>query len=244
MSNSLTYRYFYAGIIFNILFSVFGFAFTAFPSTGTTTFNLPIDEDSLYKEGIVFVNATFFNLTYNGNWTYFESADRNMRIAFKESTLFSDPLVDDGIIIQQQGLVQQYLDSWLFPTTLSMDVGKSYDPLIKNLPNGTIVNYFESEFNWTRFRTLNSVTGFVTTIESDDNNITKAVYETGILTITLGEVEVTIDTDITTFLRWYWNTLFSFGYDGFPSYLGWILKLIVIVNFVSGILVAREQLKV
>lgn len=242
--SEITYRFFYAGIIFNLLFSVFGFAFTAFPTTGNTEIDIPLDADTLYQEGIIFVNATYFNLTYNGNWTYFSQAERNMRIGFREAGI--DPLVQDGITIQQQGLVQQYFDSWLLPTTLQIEVGPNYRALVnpKNLGNSTIVQYWENDYNWTRFRTLNSITGFVTTIPADNNNISKAVYETGILTITIGELQVLSDIDILTFARWYWNTIFSFGYSGFPSVLSWVLKLIVIINFVTGVIVIRDLFRV
>lgn len=238
--SEMVYKYFYAGIIFNVLFSVFGFAFTVFPDTASTSFDIPIDQEILYQEGITFLNATAFNLTYNGGWHYFTASDRNMRIAFKEGTLYTD-----GIEIQQQGLVQSYFDSWLLPTSLPISVGEEYETLpLPILSNSTILLYWENDHNWTRFRTLNAVNGFITTIPSDENNISKAVYETGILTITLGELQMSTDFDITTFAQWYWNSLFSFGYSGFPDVLSWVLRLIVIINLVSGIIVIRDLFKV
>lgn len=242
MADELTTKFFYGGIIFNLLFSVFGFAFTAFPATQSTALDIPINQELLYQEGLVFNNATYFNLTYNDDWSYFEQSGRNMRIGFREGSL--DPNNVDGVTVQQQGLVQQQFDSWLLPTNLPMYVGPDYKVLTGNLDNASIVLYFETDYNWTRFRTHNGVNGFLTTQAADNNNITKAVYETGILVVTLGELAVEVETDIATFARWYWNTLFQFGYTGFPSVMGWMLKLIVLLNFISGVIVLREQFRV
>lgn len=246
MADSLTFRFFYAGIIFNILFSVFGFAFTAFPSTYQESLELPIDQDVLYSEGIVFVNATYYNLSYNANWTYFTQGGNNMRISFRDGDFFFDPDVKDGIIIQEQTLIGQYLDSWALPVTLQIEIGKNYEEFTnpKNLSNSTIVTYFEPQFNWTRFRAPNAINGFVITLPEDENNITKAVYETGILSVIVGELQINSDLDVATFARWYWSSLFNFGYSGFPSMVQWILKLIVAINLVSAIFAIRELFRV
>lgn len=241
----LTYRYFYAGIIFNILFSMMGYAFTIFPSTGSDQFNIPIDQEGLANEGILFLNATAFNLTYNGDWVEFTLVDEKMRISFRDSVYSPEYTLYDGITIQRQRLIQSYFDSWLFPDYVALEVGKNYQQLYltRSISNSTIIQFWETNYNFTRFRTDNDVSGFISTLAIDDNNITKAIYETGNVTITLGELQLTPDIDISTFARWYWNTLVKFEYEGFPAIISGLLKLIIIVNLVSGILVMREQLR-
>lgn len=242
----LTYRYFYAGIIFNLLFSMMGYAFTTFPTTPADQLNVPIDLEVLADEGIIFLNATAYNLTYGGDWIEFTEADQKMRISFRDAPIY-DPKYDlyDGIMIQKQALIQSYFDSWLFADYIGLELGVNYEPLgdTRSISNSSIVSYWENEYNWTRFRTSNDIAGFITTRASEDNNITKAVYETGNLTVTLGELQLNPDIDITTFARWYWNTLVRFEYVGFPAVLSSIIKVIVVINVVSGILVLREQFR-
>lgn len=226
------------GIVFNLLFGVFGFAFTTF-ATDPAEYDLDIalDVDQLWKNGIIFVNATSFNLTYGDDWHYFTENNKELRVRWYDPVI--PLLAPAGIYFERQSIVEQYTDTWIYPLKQEILLGESRD-IVQWLSNGTLIEYWETDNNWTRLDVANGIIGFISTIPPDENNITKAVFETGILTLTIGEPESTSSFSAENFIDWYWSAVFTFDYSEVPFLLNWLMKIIVILNLVSAIFVVRE----
>jgi len=235
--SELIHGIFVWGIVFNLLFGVFGFTFTTFADEPITDFDISLDVETLWKNGIVFVNATDYNLTYGADWTYFTENNKELRMRWYDPTT---PLTaPDGLYFQKQSIIEDYLDTWFFPEPLNIFVGESRD-IVAYLSNGTMIEYWETENNWTRIDIANGIIGFIHTQQADSNNITKAVYESGELVLTIGEPSSTSAFSTENFIDWYWSAVFSFDYSEVPQSLNWIMKIIVSINLVSAIFVIRE----
>lgn len=227
------YSIFIFGIIFNILFSMFGFAFTTFASQPSETFEIIIDQDVLWEEGIVFLNATSFEIDYNGGWSYFTENNKKFRLQWYDPII---PVVfGAGIHIQQQDVIEQYTDTWAFPKQLSVQIGEQKHYSKVGITNASMITYWEPDNNWTRFSFGNGYLGFLSTF---DNNITRAVDE-GSLNVTLGDPE-SDQYDVGNFVDWYWDSLFYWNVSGIPGSISVFTKLLTTLNFVSAIIVIRE----
>lgn len=236
------YGLFIWGIVFNLLFGVFGFTFTTFANEPIDSdLEISLDVDQLWETGIVFVNATSYNITYGDDWQYFTENNKELRVRWY------DPLIPlsapAGIYFERQSIIEQYTDSWLFPEEQQVLIGQTRD-IEPYLSNGTLIEYWETENNWTRIDIANGIIGFIHTLASDSGNITKAVYETGEITITIGEPSTTSAFSTSNFIDWYWSAIFSFDYSEVPVVLNWIIKIITTLNLTSAIIVFRELTKV
>lgn len=217
---------------------MFGFAFTTFAQEPIQAVQTILDEDDLQREGIIFVNATTIEISHDGGWSYFTENNKKFRLQWFDPTI---PLLrDDGIHIQQQDIPDQYLDTWYFPYWLPIKIGKVVLYSETGINNATIKQYWETEFNWTRFSFGNGLLGFITTY---DNNISRAVDVDGALNITIGEPDTSNEYDASNFVDWYWDSIFSWDVAGIPSVISVFTKIIVVLNFVSAVLVIREIFK-
>jgi hypothetical protein len=246
MPSERIYGIFIFGIAFNVLFGVFGFALTQYPSQPASLYNgtLPIDVDKFTKEGIYFSNATVFNVSWMAPWVEFSHNQVDARAGFREGTL--DPIIKDGFRIQGQNI----MGGWQLPYEYPFEVGEYYEwrPEIRNLDNSSIVTFYETKKsldanNWTRFKAGENLIGFLLPRPEHNHNMTHAVYVDGNMTVILGEpVSFLEDYDFKNFMTWYWTALFTFNTTSVPLVLSVFLKLILTLVMVAGLIIAREML--
>lgn len=224
-------------LIFNILFGLFAHAFTVFPSFDQEIYryDISIDEVRLNSYGISFVNATSFNVTWKEAPQIFEQNDKKFRVKWDEIGILG---LRDGWLFEKQSIIEQWADTWYFPEKQMVGVGETGEPMIE-VWNSSIVSYFSTEFNWTKIDIASGVTAFITTINSDSNNITKAVYETGTLTLTVGEPREESYT-VGNFIDWYWGIVFGFNDYGLPSSMAWIMRIIFTLTVGSFVFMTRS----
>lgn len=216
---------------------MFAFAFTTFANQPSESFETVLDQEKLWREGIVFLNATSFEIDYNDPYIYFTENNRKYRIRWFDPTI---PLRKPaGLHPQQQTIIEQYSDTWYFPEYLTVKIGPQKILSREGVSNSSMVTYWESDNNWTRF-SFSGLLGFITT---SDNNISKAVYETGSINVTIGEPDTSSQFDVNNFIDWYWESLFQFNNEGIPVSVSAFVKILTILNLVSATMVIREMLK-
>lgn len=221
-------------LIVNLLFSTFAYAFTQFPNDENTDFEISISKEKLTEYGITFTNATSMNITFSQDPVYFSYNDINYRVQWVDSAL-------DYIVFQRRSFLGESLDNWFFNYDLSIKLVES-GFVTDFLPNSSIINYWEPQEGWLRMIIDNSIDGILTTIPPDSGNITKAVYETGILTLTVGQVQQ--DTySFDAFIDWYSKTILSGGFDGMPAQIQWILRGWLALNIVIFIFAIKDLTK-
>jgi len=236
------YNIFIFGIVFNLFFSVFGYAFTTFAYEAIPeNYEIAIDNEELWKQGIIFLNATSFNVTYNEDWHYFSQNNKDFRVKWYEPIIpLNSPA---GFYFEKQSLIEQWLDTWIYPEKIPLLVGEEGAIFLTEIDNSSIVNYFDIDAHWTEIK-FEGLICLLSTIPGDEANISKAIFDTGIITVTVGKGSSNQDFDLQNFAEWYWDTLFSFNALGIPESILWFTKIITTINFVSAIYVLREATKV
>lgn len=229
-------------IIFNILFPPISYAFTVFPDEPEESqLNIVIDSSRLAEYDVSFTNATSFNITYGDDWDYFNYNEKELRVKWYDGGLFAP----DHIVFQKKDAVGQYL-GWFFHIDCDLtllDSGLVIDNSDSYLENGTIIEQWDLTEDWMRVSIDYGVLGFFTTTPADYGNITRAVMETGTLTLTVGESE-TSTYDMREFADWYWNTIFNTEYGAVPSSIQWIMRALTVLNFVAGVYAIKDLFRV
>ena len=227
-------------LIFNLIFTPFAYALTQFPDEpdsdqAETKF---IDQDKLMEAGIVFTDATEFNLTFGADFVYVSTNQTDYR--FK----WSDGVLEDKLLFEKKNFVGRWTDSWLFRTEIEIHFlgsGTIYN-LDGEFPvyNSTIVNEWELDSNWSRMKLDNNIIG-VFTLPQGADNITQAVFDIGVLNMTTGTTLQTSETyDVRAFIDWYVAAVFGYDYAGIPYSLQWIMKGIFMLNVVALVFAVRE----
>lgn len=221
-------------VIVNILFAALSFAFTTpAESFDSSTLTISLDRNILALRGINFKNATSFNLTFGSDWTYFELDGVRTRASWMH-----DFIGGDGIQAQVQNIVERMTDTWLVPIPLQMNVGIHQQYLAGGfIKNSTIVSEWDETWHWLEIIYSGDKRAFISTIPADSGNVTKAVYETGILTMTIGETLSENKYDFWGFASWYWEVLFSQGDYNVPAYMDALVKIMFAVMLISAVLV-------
>lgn len=222
--------------IFNALFGVFAHAFTVFPEDESDVYDyeIAIDESRLLDYGLIFQNASSYNITWKAAPVYFSANEKDFRVLWDEIGILGS---HDGLLFQKQSLIEQYADSWLFPERQQVALGETGE-VVSEIWNSSIITYWDPEYNWTKIDIASGVQGFITPILSDQHNITKAVYETGILQFTVGQPRE-LGYSIGSFIDWYWGVVFGFSSYGLPSSMAWIMRLIFSLTVMSFIFMTR-----
>lgn len=223
-------------ILFNLFFSVYGYAFTVFPEDPgeVPDLDISLDIDDLYEIGISYNNATSLNITYGSAPTLVDEASG---VPLRAD--WSSHLDGDYFQLQIQNPVERFLNTWILPFPLDLYMGPEYDHE-SFLYNSSIVNYFEPDYGWVRGTGGSNFAFFLSPIPPDEDNITKAVYETGILTLTFGDPIATEELSFRNFVRWYYSTLIGASSYGLPVSLVWIMRIVFSLNIIAGIFMLKE----
>lgn len=225
-------------LIFNLLFPPFAYAFTVFPQTSQTQeLTIPIDASRLAQYGVSFTNATFYNITFGAvNFTYFDYNDHELRVKWIDGLAGAD-----YVVFQKKSIVGEYLGWWW---NYDVDIKLiEHDLVIDVLYNGTIIDYWNQDEDWLMMDIDYGVTGIFTTIPADSGNVTKAVMETGVLTLTVGESE-TSTYSFREFIDWYWNMIFNVDYTSVPSALQWFMRILTVLNLVATVFAVKDLSRV
>jgi len=224
--------------IISIIFPTFAYTFTTF-GEAPESFDLSLTVDQLINSGVILSDAVSHNITYLDPAQEYTVKNTTMRIRWKDD-LFTGAYFAN----QQQSLIEKWLGTWIYPIEMDwiMDPASGFFPS-DELTNATIVNNFDTQYNWTKYELVqNGLTVFVTTLIADDNNITKAIYETGTVTVTIGTpVFKGEDINFENFGRWYMSVVTGGGESwGLPSFMSWVVRIFSFMTFLAGVLLLKE----
>jgi hypothetical protein len=225
--------------ILSILFPTFAYAFTAFGET-PEDFDVSLDANTLLDAGIQLTDGVSHNVTFLGGDVEYTVKNVTMRINWRDPIGVAEPYFAN----KRQGWVQKTLGTWWNAIEMNIIIDTSLGTKPSTfLTNATVINYFDETYNWTKYEIFeNNLVAFITTLNADDNNITKAIYETGTVTITVGTAIFTQnDFGAASFLQWYRTVIFTGGSEwGLPSFMSWVVRIFSFMTLISGILVAKE----
>lgn len=239
MSEKMTSLFLFS-ILFNLFFSVYGYAFTNFPGEWTENpdLDIAIGIDDLYAIGITFTNATSLNITFGEDPLLIE---REGGVPLKIDWS-SHPLKGDYFQILIQSPIERYLDTWYLPDSLDLWMGPD-DDFYMFIWNSSLVSLYEPDHDWIRGLGGADFTFFLSPTHADTGNITRAVYETGILTLTYGTpISLTGQDEISVknFILWYLNTITGADNYGLPDSLIWLMRIIFTLNVIAGVFTLKE----
>jgi hypothetical protein len=202
-----------------------------------TTYDISttLDQDSLANAGITLKEGISQNVTYQGSFQQYDLQNLSVRISW-----VNDPIFGDYFLHQRRSFIGEVLNNWLLRRPLRIRVGTD-DLDYMGLKNLTVINNFDTTYNWTKYKIEETgLLAFITTIPSDDNNITKAIQETGNVTITLGKQVSSSETfTFTSFVDWYWSIILGGNDWGLPPFMNFLIRLISALTFLSAILLVK-----
>lgn len=235
--DSSTQRLVIFSFVISILFPMFAYTFTTF-GENPNQYDFTLNVTQLENAGIKLGDAEVHNVTFGGAAQEYTVKNATMRVQWKDRLLGTPYFAN-----QQQSVIEKILGTWVWPIEMSLtpEGAPAFIPS-KDLTNDTVVNNFNRKFNWTRYTLVeNSLTVFITTLDSDDNNITKAIYETGTVVVTVAsEVFGLEDSNFRDFGNWYLRVVTGNSEWGLPEFMVWIVRIFAFMTLLGGVLLVKE----
>lgn len=227
-------------LILNLIFPVLGYTFTAFGEQ-VANFDLSIDADALMAIGINLVDGESHNVTWKGGFVYYSLLNNSIRCEW-EHLYQVGVIYYDGLRFTKQSAIGLAFDNWWFPVITSIKSIGSNDWFL-TLRNETIERDWDPEHNWSRFVLQDGQHVFITPFDND-GNITKAIYETGNLNVTVAKSFDEEDTTINfwKFVGWYTSILVGDQSWGLPSMFSWVIRILAALSIFAGIMLARRMI--
>ncbi len=223
--------------VLSMLFPLFAYTFTTF-GDDPGQFDFTLNVIQLENAGIKLGDAEVHNVTFGGVAQEYTVKNTTMRVQWKDR-LLGNPYFAN----QQQSVIEKILGTWLWPIEMALTLDGAPAFILGNdLTNDTVVNNFNTEFNWTRYSLVeNSLTVFITTLESDNNNMSKAIYETGTVTVTVAsQVFGLEDPNFRDFGNWYLQVVTGNSDWGLPDFMVWIVRIFSFMTLLAGVLLVKE----
>lgn len=245
-STDLTVKIILYSMIVNILFPVFAYGMTTITGSALEDFDISISEETLINAGIQFTAAESANITFKGadlDSQTFNVSGNLLRIRWD-----TWPLIGDRFRFSMPKLYEipigDLTGDYFSTGGQVLEVQSEGQEYVNDFYNSTMVANFDPAYNWTRVNIpQKGIVVLFTTLSADDNNITKAVYETGNVTATVGQRFTDGSTfDFRAFIDWYMGMLFTNKNYGLPASAAWIMRVFVAITLFSALLLARDLL--
>lgn len=194
--------------------------------------------------GITLADGESYNVTYLGDWEYYEVQNRSIRVKWVDD--WTDPAtflsLGEGLIFQKKSPLGKFLNNWWWAQLMWIDGSKMEFPH-KIVSNVTVVNQWNPSYEWSQFESTEGILIFITPPE-EDMNITEAVYDEGVLTVTIGEGYSEEEKfNFQSFVTWYIGIIVGDQTWGLPPFFSWIVRILSVMTILSALIVAKEMLK-
>ena len=229
-------------LVLNLVFPVLGYTFTSF-GVQSERYEMDLDPDSLMLIGLNLRDGESHTLVFkSGIWEYYTVINVSIRAQWDTHGLLTLP-DEDGIRIEKQSAISKAFNTWAFSYVVPVKSVASNE-WFTDMRNDTIVRDFDPEHNWTRFVIKDGHHIFVTSFLTD-GNITKAVYDDGILNMTIAK---SFDEDATfnfwRFLGWYSSLLIGDQSWGLPSIFSWVLRILGALSVFAVVMLTRDLIPI
>jgi len=219
-------------LILNIVFPVLGYTFTAFGEE-TQDYEISLDPDSLMAAGITLVDAESHNITYDGPWVEYILLNLTIRSSWYA----------DAIVFQKRSPIGKAFNTWLFPYYVdvkSLQTNKWSGALL----NVTIIDDWDSEYNWSRFVLSDGHHIFVTPYATD-NNISKAIFVDGHVNVTIAKSFEEDETSFNfwNFLGWYSSLIIGDQSWGLPPIFSWFIRILAAISVFAMVMLTKDLIR-
>ena len=216
-------------LLVSILFHYFSYSFTIV-AYDYSEYDISLKLIDLYTSGILIGDWDEKNVTFeNATWTTFEVGNATIRVKWAQW-----PFTGKTGFLYQQHTPFFTLQPWIDFRWSNIQGG-----LI--IQNSTIIEFYGME---TPNITINrGITGFVAVFQdsSGENNITKAVMETGLLTVVIAEdVAWSSEPDLGSFMSWYLGLVTGSETWGLPDSFSILVRIMTMLGIFSGIFLMSE----
>jgi len=243
MASDLVTKIVLTSIIVNLVFPVFAYSFTTITGEDLEDYDISLDYDDLLRAGLLFQDAQSYNLTFH-NEVVFNVSDRLIRARWDTRLGAGDVLRFSVPTIAEKGIgaITGYYFS-LGGKTVYLTL-ETTNEFLEYLYNSTIIVGLDPEYNWTRVNLDTGQIALITPPPEANGNMTKAVYELGKITITLGDKAMDQnDVDVIGFVDWYFSFVLGSRNYGWPASLAWIMRIWAVITFFSGMYLAVSLLR-
>jgi hypothetical protein len=109
--------------------------------------------------------------------------------------------------------------------------------------NATVISYYDTEFNWTRYSIVqNGLSGFMTPLPASNQNMTTSILN-GTVTVTIAsEVFEEEGNNAINFVNWYVSIVTGQSDWGLPDFMVWIVRIFSFMTLLSALLIGSELL--
>lgn len=240
-SASMTRIYVFV-LVLNLVFPVLSYTFLSFGEQ-SERYETSLDPDSLMTIGINLVDAESHVLTFGAaGWEEYLLVNVSIRARWATHRRLTLP-DEDGIRLEKQSAISKAFNSFLIPYTVPVKSVASNE-WFTDIRNDTIVRDFNPRYNWSRFVIKDGHHIFITSFLTD-GNITKAVYDDGILNLTIAK---SFDEDTTfnfwRFMGWYSSLLIGDQSWGLPSIFSWVLRILGALSVFAVVMLTRDLIPI
>ena len=228
-------------LILNLIFPVLGYTFTSFGNQAEQ-YELAINADSLMAIGLNLVDGESHNITWDGVHAEYGLLNDSIRVEWAHFRQGASAIFYDGVSFFKQSTISKAFNTWFGRYTVAVkSVGTNQ--WFFTLRNETIVQDFDTEYNWSRFVLEDGHHVFITPFAAD-GNITKAVYTDGYLNVTLAKSFDAADTTFNfwRFVGWYTSLLVGDQSWGLPSMFSWVIRILAALSIFAAIMLARRMI--
>lgn len=216
-------------LLVSILFHYFSYSFTI-TAIDYSDYELSIDIIDLYASGIMLGEYDEHNISFQTDpypWTEFEVGNSTMRFLWRDFIFVGDSI---GSQIQAKFFG---FDSWINFDWRDIPGGR-------HIRNATIIEWWDSENNWTMFHGLTGYVLFITD-PLKQGNITRAVQVDGNLTLTLAQNVAWSETPgVSSFINWYFGLVTGSESFGLPDNFAIIVRIMTLLGMFAGIFLLSE----
>lgn len=248
MSNVVGYTKLYVTVlIFSLLMPVISFALTTWEDN-VEDYEIGIDPDVLIMAGISLSDGITHNVSWKSPYVYYNFENKTIRTKWTDTWTrigLLGGIVDmgDGLAFETQTATNKFLNNWWLPYKYRMrPASQSSWSYIAN--NMTILSNWDPKFNYSRFILEDGYQIFFTPNDPSEN-LSTALFDQAHLNCTIGITlsEAGANFGFMQFINWYWSIMIGSHSYGLPAFMSWVVRLISALTLLSGVLLAREMLR-
>jgi len=214
-------------LFISIFFHYYSYSFTV-TAMDYSDYDVSIDIIDLYVSGIMIGEYDEVNVTYEGGLSYMTLNETELRFKW-----INFPLgVGDALYAQVR--------SQFFGFPMWIDFSWQNIKGQDFIKNETIVDWWDSDHNWTM---IHGLTGYVLFITDPlkEGNITRAVMEDGELTLTLCQDMAWAESpSLGSFISWYVGLVTGSETWGLPENFSIVVRIMTLLGIFSGVFLLSE----
>ena len=223
-------------ILIAIMFPFFVYGFTTFGADYTIQ-DVTLSDEDLWRAGIMLGSNAVHNITFATGFTQYNLNETIFRVRWANNALILTPAGFQfrdflDIDIRRDILGEGVLTTWLDCNVKGQWGGSIF--------NHSIVENWDPSYNWTRFQ-LQSGYEILITDPDKEGNITSAVYDDGIIQVTIGEnLNMQEAIGLRNFVRWYSGLVLGTEDFGLPPFFQIIVRILTILSIFSVYLLIKD----